>query len=68
MLLRLLPLFLTLTIQCIMRSKRLSTQYREEYNTEHPSSSLDYQTPADFATHKWRILSHPGTNLIFTLL
>jgi transposase InsO family protein len=29
----------------------LGGKYRQEYNTERPHSSLDYQTPAEYSTN-----------------
>jgi len=34
----------------LLEARVLGDQYRQEYNTERPHSSLDYQTPAEFAT------------------
>ena len=33
----------------LLRARVLGEQYRQEYNTERPHSSLDHQTPAEFA-------------------
>lgn len=34
----------------LLEARVLGEQYRREYNNERPHSSLDYQTPAEFAT------------------
>lgn len=36
----------------LLEARVLGQQYRQKYNTERPHSSLDYQTPAEFATTK----------------
>ena len=36
----------------LLEARVLGQQYRQEYNTVRPHSSLDYQTPAEFATTK----------------
>jgi transposase InsO family protein len=33
----------------LLEARVLGGKYRREYNTERPHSSLDYQTPAEFA-------------------
>ena len=33
----------------LLEARVLGSQYRQEYNTERPHSSLDYQTPSEFA-------------------
>ena len=33
----------------LLEARVLGTQYRQEYNTERPHSSLDYQTPAEYS-------------------
>ena len=34
----------------LLEARVLGGKYRQEYNTERPHSSLDYQTPAEFAS------------------
>jgi transposase InsO family protein len=33
----------------LLEARVLGGKYRQEYNTERPHSSLDYQTPTEFA-------------------
>jgi transposase InsO family protein len=33
----------------LLEARVLGSQYRQEYNTERPHSSLDYQIPAEYA-------------------
>jgi transposase InsO family protein len=35
----------------LLEARVLGSQYRQEYNTERPHSSLDYQTPAEYAVN-----------------
>lgn len=35
----------------LLEARVLGTKYRQEYNTERPHSSLDYQTPAEYAAN-----------------
>jgi putative transposase len=35
----------------LLEARVLGENYREEYNTERPHSSLDYQTPAEYAVN-----------------
>jgi transposase InsO family protein len=35
----------------LLEARVLGSQYRQEYNTERPHSSLDYQTPAEYSAN-----------------
>jgi transposase InsO family protein len=35
----------------LLEARVLGSQYRQEYNSERPHSSLDYRTPADYAVN-----------------
>jgi transposase InsO family protein len=35
----------------LLEARVLGEQYRQEYNTERPHSSLDYQTPAEYSAN-----------------
>ncbi|HBE71379.1 MAG TPA: hypothetical protein DDW52_24800 [Planctomycetaceae bacterium] len=36
-------------LDCLRTAQRLSTVWRDDYNQNRPHTSLDYQTPAEFA-------------------